>query len=58
VALSDRPVPFRADSRFKPLDLKCIGWFRIEGTNSVFHKIGATRSGSDGAEERERELTD
>jgi hypothetical protein len=52
VASSVRPVPFWTDPHFKPLDLKCIGWFRTEDTDLMFHKIGATRSGSDGAEER------
>jgi hypothetical protein len=35
VACSDRPVPFRADPHFKPLDLKEIGWFRSKDNHSV-----------------------
>jgi hypothetical protein len=48
VASSDRAIPFRADLRWWPLDLKCIGWFRSSHVGSVSELNSALGSRSNG----------
>jgi hypothetical protein len=51
----DRPVPFRADSRFKTLDLKEIGRVRLTGTLPLkrIYQIHWILFGRPGLKERE-----
>jgi hypothetical protein len=51
MASSDRAVPFRADLLWRPLDLKCIGWFRSVHVGSVSVLLWTVRSRSNGGKQ-------
>jgi hypothetical protein len=57
VVNSDWPAPLRVDHGFALLDLRTVGWIRSSDTPSTSDLFYADGSGSNGAEEKEGELT-